>query len=82
MAAHELEPVLPGLSAETRTRLKARDEASLTDLAIVLTASFDRVSADAIRTDEALGPGVYHDAIIGFSTALDVCNFFGLERRL
>lgn len=69
-----------GLSKSERARLRARDPASLTDFSIRMIAIFDGASADAIRADEAIGPGVYHDAIDGFRIALDVCDLFGQGR--
>src|SRR5262249_5646622 len=77
IAAHQVADALKGMSKDERARLKSRDAAGLTELSIMLVAAFDGVSANAIRSDEALGPGIYHDAIYGFRVALDVCHFFG-----
>jgi hypothetical protein len=82
LAAARVAEALKGMSKDERARLKSRDAASLTELSIKVVAVFDGVSADAIRSDEALGPGAYHDAINGFRVTLDACHFFGLERRL
>lgn len=82
MVANELADILKKTSKDERARLKARDPASLTTLSITLIAAFDGVSGDAIRADEALGPGVYHDAIDGFRVALEVCDFLGKRREL
>ncbi|WP_157138889.1 hypothetical protein [Asticcacaulis biprosthecium] len=68
---------LKEMTTAQRARLKAREPESLTDLAIIIAASLDQVDADAIRADEALGPGAYHDAITGFRIGLEACDFYG-----
>ncbi len=80
--ADRLRPMISAMSRDERAQVRARDEARLTGLAVALAASFDDAEASAVTADEALGPGVYHDAIGGFATALDACHFFGLEQRL
>lgn len=82
IAAVSLRRLINRMDADERMRLRSRDAASLTELSIALAADLDGVRAEAIRTDEAHGPGVYHNAINGFRVALDVCRFFGHERRL
>ncbi|WP_395644815.1 hypothetical protein [Terricaulis sp.] len=81
-ARDQVAQLVRGMSRQERDRLKARDPASIEALAIAVAARLDGADAEAIRADEALGPGAYRDAINGFSVALDACRFFGLERRL
>ena len=82
MAAHFAEDAIKAMSKDQRAKLKARDTESLTSLSIAVLAGLDGVAAEAIRADEALGPGIYQSAIAGMSLALDRCDFFGLEGRL
>lgn len=70
------------MTAESLAKLKAHDPASLADVSIGMLATLDGVSAEAIRADEALGPGAYHDAILGMTASLVACRFFGLEKSL
>ncbi len=77
VAAYAVEKSLKGLKKDVRARLRARDPASMTDLAAAAIATLDGVSPEAILADEAIGPGVYHDAIGGMRFALEACNFFG-----
>jgi hypothetical protein len=70
-----MKPELKAMSKDQRALLKKRDPASLTALSINLLAALDKVDANAIRADEAIGPGVYHDAITGLNLALDVCKW-------
>lgn len=82
MAAHFAEDAIKAMSKDQRAKLKALEPESLTSLSIAVLAGLDGVAAEAIRADEALGPGVYQPAIAGMSLALDQCDFFGLEARL
>lgn len=74
--------VLKRTKKSDRNLLKARDQESLNDFSIQLIAIFDDVDPAVIRADEALGPGVYHDAIRGLGYSLEACSFFGQERKL
>lgn len=74
--ARELVKSMP---REARARLKAADPAALTDLAVGIIARADGVTPDAIRADEALGPGVYHDPIEGLRFALVLCQLYGVR---
>ncbi len=82
MAGYIVEDTIKTMSKDQRAKLKARDAESLTTLSIEVLAGLDGVTAEAIRADEALGPGVYQPAIAGLTLALDRCGFFGLEGRL
>lgn len=82
MAAHFAGNAIGAMNQEERAKLKSRDADSLSALSISVLAGLDGVAAEAIRADEAIGPGVYSHAIAGMSLALDRCQFFGLEGRL
>lgn len=82
LVAYKVRELLKTTSKADRMRLKSRDAAGLTEFSIRLVAGLDDASVEAIRADEALGPGAYHNAIGGFRWALDVCGFFGEERKL
>lgn len=62
------------MSRADRARLRDGDPDTLTQLSITALARLDGVNPDAVRADEALGPGVYHEAITGFRAALQVCD--------
>lgn len=80
--AVNLRDAIAGLGKADRALLKARNAESLSAVSISVLAALDGVDAAAIRADEAIGPGVYHDAINGLGLAMDLCGFFGLERTL
>jgi hypothetical protein len=82
VTAATMPAALKALGADTRAKLKARDPASLASLSIEILARLDGVAPESVRADEAMGPGVYSDAIKGMTLALDVCGFFGHERQL
>ncbi len=82
MASHFAGDAIKAMSKDERAKLKARDAENLRALAIVVVAGLDGVAPEAVRADEALGPGVYGPPILGMSLALDRCGFFGLERQL
>ena len=77
IAAYAAKEVLKRMTQADRARVKSKDAAALTDLAIGTAAVLDAVSPEAIRADEALGPGAYHDAISGFRIAFVACRFYG-----
>jgi hypothetical protein len=77
VAAYAIGRALKGLKKDVRARLKARDPASMTFLAAATIGTLDGVSTEAILADEAIGPGAYHDAIVGMRTAIEACAFFG-----
>jgi hypothetical protein len=77
VSAYAVAEALEGKGKAQRARLKARDPEAMTDLAIGAIAVLDKVDADAITADEAIGPGAYHDAIRGMRFALEACKFFG-----
>ena len=77
VAAYAVGKALKDLKKDVRARLKARDPASMTALAAAMIGTLDGVSAEAILADEAIGPGAYHDAIVGMRTAIEACAFFG-----
>lgn len=68
---------LRALPKDVRKRLKTRDQASVTHLATLVVADLDGVDAEAIRDDEAIGPGAYHDVVEGVAGALEACDLFG-----
>jgi hypothetical protein len=57
--------------------LRAGDTAAIHLLALETIGYLDNINPQAIADDEAIGPGVYHDAIAGMEQALQVCNFYG-----
>ncbi|HWW12721.1 MAG TPA: hypothetical protein VN018_09400 [Brevundimonas sp.] len=73
-AAIAVRGALRDLDRTDRARLKGGDPESLTQFSITILAQWDRVNADDIRADEALGPGVYHEAIAAFRSALQLCD--------
>lgn len=77
VSAYAVSEAMKGVRKDERALLKARDPATMTALATRAVAVLDGVSADAIRADEAIGPGAYHDAVTGMRTALVACDFFG-----
>lgn len=79
LTAYEAAETLKTMPRESRARVKARDAAVLTDLSIDIIAKADGASPDAIRADETLGPGVYHDAIEGLRVALAQCQLYGVR---
>jgi hypothetical protein len=62
---------------DEKALLRARDPAATHLFALEIIGYLDNISAQSIADDEAIGPGVYHDAIAGMEQALQVCNFYG-----
>jgi hypothetical protein len=79
ITADAVKAVVKPMTKDERARLKARDAASLTSFSVAVLARLDGITADAIRADEAIGPGVYHDAIAGLTIGLDACKFYGVR---
>jgi hypothetical protein len=82
IVGYSSEMALKALSKARRAGLKARDPVLLEALPIAVLADLDNTRAEAIRADEAIGPGVYRDGIDALNLAWTACAFFGLERSL
>lgn len=77
VSAYAVTEALKETSKAERVRLKARDPDAMTNLAVGAIAVLDGIEAEAIRADEAIGPGAYHDAIAGLRFGLEACRFYG-----
>jgi hypothetical protein len=53
------------------------EDAERLQLAIELAAAVDGIEAEAVRKDEAIGPGVYRPVILLFSGILERCKSLG-----
>lgn len=63
--------------AAARARLEARDPEIITSMSMVVLETLEDVPAGAIAADEAIGPGVYHDALRGVDLLQSVCRLLG-----
>ena len=73
-AAIAIRDVQNTMSRAERAQLRDGDPDSLAQFSIMVLARLDRVNPEEIRADEALGPGVYHEAITAFRAALQLCD--------
>ncbi|WP_294121056.1 hypothetical protein [Sphingomonas sp.] len=65
-----------GLSGDVKAALVANNQSALESLSVDVIAELDGVDAVKIRTDEALGPGVYRPAITAIAYTIGRCRFY------
>ncbi len=77
LLGYELKVHKKALSKADQALVKSSDKQVIMRLIIGAIGALDQVPASSIAADEAIGPGVYHNAILGADYAVRRCRLLG-----